>query len=72
MTPCPDRDRIAVLRVRSGLAHPSWDPDADEPVRAFLATPSAIYVGGTFTRVGGEVRSGLAALTVPLLVDGFE
>jgi hypothetical protein len=40
----------------------SWNPDADNLVRAISATDSAVYVGGNFTTIGVASRNRLAAI----------
>jgi hypothetical protein len=57
------RDHLAALG-NSGTTLADWNPGADKEVRAML--PSAdgrrIYAGGTFSRIGGQAQSRLAAI----------
>ncbi len=63
-------DFIAVGQIpRKNLAHiladqtvSPWDPGANGPVRALAVGPTAVYVGGVFTSVGGQNRNHAAAL----------
>ena len=67
-----NRSRIAALNASTGLAA-SWNPNAtggvgESPewvpgnVRALAVSGSTVYVGGTFTQIGGQPRSRIAAL----------
>lgn len=58
------RNRIAALDATTGEAT-GWNPSAEGPqcsVSALVVSGSTIYVGGTFTAIGGQVRSSIAAL----------
>ncbi len=58
-----ERQHLAALGD-SGNTLADWNPGADKEVRALLAAPDGrrIYAGGTFSRIGGETQSRLAAL----------
>jgi hypothetical protein len=58
-----ERQHLAALRD-GGTTLADWNPGADKEVRALLAAADGrrIYAGGTFSRIGGESRSRLAAL----------
>ncbi len=59
------RSCLAALDATTGAAT-AWNPDATYSgrpnVRALAVTDSVVYVGGVFTSIGGQPRSGLAAL----------
>ena len=61
------RANLAALDPTTGNAT-SWNPGASSPssensvVAALLATPQAVYVGGSFTTLGGASRSNLGAV----------
>jgi hypothetical protein len=40
-------------------------PAVDEAVHAIAVRGRSVFIGGTFTRVGGRAREGLAALPRP-------
>jgi type IX secretion system substrate protein len=55
------RNGLAAIDLASGRATP-WDPNPDEAYVLSLATSgNTVYVGGSFSRVGGELRANLAA-----------
>jgi hypothetical protein len=55
------RNGLAALDLRTGRAM-SWDPNPDEAyVLSLAANGNTVYVGGSFSRMGGEVRANLAA-----------
>jgi hypothetical protein len=62
------RANLAALDPTTGTAT-SWNPGASSPssensvVAALLATASTIYVGGSFTTLGGSARSDLGAVS---------
>jgi trimeric autotransporter adhesin len=58
-----ERQHLAALGD-GGTTLADWNPGADKEVRALLAAPDGrrIYAGGTFSRIGGESQSRLAAL----------
>ena len=54
------RNRLA--HVNSSGQVTSWNPSADNTVRALLLHNSVVYIGGVFTSVAGTVRNRLAAV----------
>jgi len=56
------RSRIALVNADTGAPVTGWNPGADNTVRALATDGSRLYVGGTFTTIGGVARSRLAAL----------
>jgi hypothetical protein len=56
------RSRIALVDADSGAPVLSWNPGADNTVRALATDGGRLYVGGTFTSIGGVARARLAAL----------
>lgn len=59
------RNGIARLGTTgTGVADALWNPDADREVRSLaLDAQGALYVGGSFTRIGGQARQHLARLS---------
>jgi hypothetical protein len=58
------RNGLAALDLATGRVT-SWDPHPDEAYILSLATRgNTVYVGGSFSRVSGEVRPNLAAFDV--------
>ena len=61
------RNRIAKLSsTGTGAADPSWDPNAGiafPGVSALAVSGSDVYVGGTFTTIGGQSRNRIARLS---------
>ena len=55
------RNRIAALDATSGAAT-DWNPNANGLVYALAVSGSTVYAGGSFTRIGGLSRTGIAAL----------
>src|SRR5262249_59101158 len=49
------RSELADLELSTGLAS-SWDPSPDGSVNAIEPVGSTVYLGGFFSRGGGEVR----------------
>lgn len=71
MSPPGSKDAAALVERRhlaalgdGGTTLADWNPNADKEVRALLAAPDGrrIYAGGTFSRIGGQTQSRLAAL----------
>jgi hypothetical protein len=65
------RNNLAAIDANTGQVDPDWDPDATSPsnpanssVRsmALSADGTRLFVGGTFTNVGGFTRNRLAAV----------
>jgi trimeric autotransporter adhesin len=63
-----NRSGIAALNASSGLAT-TWNPNASggtslgSPVVALAVSGSTVYAGGWFTTIGGQSRTGIAALS---------
>jgi hypothetical protein len=57
------RDHLAALG-NGGTTLADWNPGADKEVRALLASADGrrIYAAGTFSRIGGQAQSRLAAI----------
>lgn len=57
------RNHLAHI-LRDGSVDPAWNPGADGNVNAIAIDPisATIYVGGTFTTVGGQARANVAAI----------
>ncbi|MBI3541303.1 MAG: delta-60 repeat domain-containing protein [Deltaproteobacteria bacterium] len=57
------RNRLAHI-MANGTVDPNWDPSPNGPVNAIVydSTQKIVYVGGYFNKVGGAIRSSLAAL----------
>jgi hypothetical protein len=55
---------LAALDPITGSPIPGWDAETNGSVRAVSLSPEGarLYVGGTFTRLGGEDRSNLAVV----------
>jgi uncharacterized delta-60 repeat protein len=60
-----------VIRLESnGTQDPTFNPDPNNSVLALAIQPDGkILIGGTFTRIGAEVRRGLARLNPDGSVD---
>ncbi|MEO9806200.1 MAG: T9SS type A sorting domain-containing protein [Reichenbachiella sp.] len=56
-----DRSNIAAISTTTGLAT-SWNPDANQNVKALAKSGDMIYAGGDFITIGGQSRSRLAEL----------
>lgn len=60
------RPALAALRPDTGDALP-WDPQIDgvyqAQVQSLAASDGTLFVGGTFSKLGGETRNNLAALS---------
>ncbi len=55
------RNHVAALSQATGQVLP-WDPNANGTVQALAAGPGTIYLGGSFSTVGGSSHSRLAAV----------
>lgn len=63
------RDNLAAFRLSDGTLL-SWRADANDSVRALESDGTSVWVGGFFTTIGGEDRTGLAKVdTVSGTVD---
>lgn len=58
----PVRLRNIARITTSGAWDGTWRPDSDGRVNAIVTDTSGVYVGGTFTSIGGQTRSNLAKL----------
>jgi outer membrane protein assembly factor BamB len=58
------RNHLAAIDAPTGRLLP-WDPDADDVVHSMSLAPdgSALFMGGVFKRIDGEVRRRLAAVS---------
>src|SRR5690242_10012233 len=58
------RNHLAAINLTTGALLP-WNPGASGDVRALAVSPdgSTIYVGGTFTTLGGASRTNVGAVT---------
>ncbi len=57
------RNRIAKLAgTGTGTADPSWNPGASGTARAIVAAGGALFVGGSFSQLGGMPRQGLGKI----------
>jgi hypothetical protein len=61
------RTHIAALNAATG-AVTSWNPNANDVVRALAVSGSTIYAGGGFARIGGGYQPYVAALATGLNV----
>ena len=60
------RSGIAALDATTGAAT-AWNPNAtgdDSRVRGLVVSGRTVYVGGSFTNIGGQPRKGIASLDV--------
>jgi hypothetical protein len=56
------RSNVAAFNAKTG-ALLKWNPGANGAVRAIAVTSTRVYLGGSFTSVGGHARKYLAAVT---------
>ncbi len=56
------RNRIAAINIASPNVPLGWNPNANGQVQAIAVTSSAVYVGGSFSNIGGVPRNFLASL----------
>ncbi|MGI8524481.1 MAG: hypothetical protein ACR2K3_14410 [Nocardioides sp.] len=56
------RNHVAAINPATGQLLP-WNPNADGSVDALAVTDSYVYLGGSFTRVGGAAHSRLARVS---------
>ena len=57
------RSRLAAIDATTGAVQ-SWNPGASATVNALSASSTRLYVGGSFTSIGGADRARLAAFLV--------
>lgn len=59
------RNNLAAVDANTGRVT-GWNPDANGSVRAMALSPdnASLYLGGTFTNVGGQYRSRLAVVNL--------
>ena len=53
---------VAAFDPASGTFDASWDPNPNGPVTALALSGGQLYLGGTFTKVAGQVRTHVAAV----------
>jgi len=66
------RRHLAAFDLDTGQVLTNWRADAGSPVRALVSNGSSVWVGGTFGRLGGQVRSrvgSIDAMTGAVLPD---
>jgi hypothetical protein len=56
------RNHVAAVSLSTGALLP-WNPNANGTVRAIRVIGSNVYLGGSFTNVGGTARTRLAAVS---------
>lgn len=58
------RNRVAAVDLATGAVDPLFDPDVDNTVSTIAALPdrSRVFIGGSYTSVGGVASWGLTAL----------
>ena len=66
------RNHVAAFSQATGQLL-SWDPNANGTVQALAASGGRVYLGGSFSNVGGTARTRLAAVdaTTGAVVSGF-
>ena len=57
------RHNVAAFNTKTGAVL-KWNPGANGTVRTIVATSTRIYLGGSFTTVGGRARSNVAAVSL--------
>jgi hypothetical protein len=55
------RNRVAAFNITTGALLP-WNPNANGTVQAIAVSGSTVYLGGSFTQVGGKGHQRLAAV----------
>jgi hypothetical protein len=56
------RQNVAAFNATTGAVL-KWNPGANGTVRTIATAPSRVYLGGTFTSVGGRARKNIAAVS---------
>jgi hypothetical protein len=56
------RHNVAAFNTKTGAVM-KWNPGANGTVRTIVVTSTRIYLGGSFTTVGGRARANLAAVS---------
>jgi hypothetical protein len=56
------RNNVAAFSIKTGAVL-KWNPGANGTVRTIVVTSKRIYLGGSFTTVGGRARANLAAVS---------
>ena len=57
-----NRNCLAAVDATSGTVRSNWHPEPNYTVLSLAVSGGTIYVGGNFSTIGGQARSGLAAL----------
>ncbi len=60
------RKNLAVFDVSSGYPGNllGWSPNPNDQVNAIAVTDQNVYIGGSFTNIGGEARNNVAAFNI--------
>ncbi|MDX6310053.1 MAG: hypothetical protein QOI06_3099 [Nocardioidaceae bacterium] len=53
---------VAAFDPATGTFDASWDPNPNGPVTALALSGGELYLGGTFTKVGAQIRTHVAAV----------
>ncbi len=59
--PMQTRNHIAAIDADTGRAT-AWNPNANGIIYSLAISGNTVYVGGTFTSIGGQTRNSIAAL----------
>lgn len=55
--------KIAAINFRTARIQPFWNPSSNNEVNSLLVDGNILYAGGTFSAIGGQPRTFLAAIT---------